>query len=528
MGLKKKNYFFLFFLIYCGFSLSAQEKDHEVKEFDEMSPQTESKPSTHENMEPQLLSPPEEEGKNDFSDYLLTEVKEYGLMAPAEDEVIEKYLEPQEPVSPRKKKAGKKETYGLKNRSFEIGSNANVNVANNFIAALDIFKRPFNILMNLKDIINKDFGLIYRDKIVINIDEFFNGFKFDFNASIKPLFIKINSKDKWGWGLDIGHTDIIGNVTLPGEMLKLEEAKDVKAGFGGAAFTDIGIPVFFHIKNLKIKLRPAVYVPLFYVEPGITYNFGRSFHNGNEGMRIEAIYKIDVYSPAKIENSDFSKVPDYLSTNYWQILRENLGYDLGLGLEYSLNSRLSMGADFFNIPFYTAKLYDYLKFHGEAFVDSSFININDVLDQLGDYEVPEDAYGYPEEYFEKDYKISSLGNKDGKKIFRPFKMIFHGYLQPFKKPILVFVPSLGFSVSRIFVKKAAMEGGITGILNLRNIFIIKGGINYNDRLWINSIDFILNIRALELNFGISSQSQQFKKSFNYSGLGVNVGVKLGF
>jgi len=214
---------------------------------------------------------------------------------------------------------------------------------------------------------------------------------------------------------------------------------------------------------------------------------------------------------------------DYLFKNYWNILRENLGYDLGFGLEYRFNSWLDIGVDVFNLPFYRAKLYDYLKLHGEVFVDSSYININEVIEQMENYKVPEGAYGYPE-----DFEILSAVNKNGQKIFRPFKMIFYGNYRPFDKPILTLVPSLGFSVSRIYLNKGAVEGGLSAILNLKNIFYIKGGINYNDRIWKNSLDFVLNSRLLEINLGISSQSQEFKKSFNYSGFGVNFGLKLGF
>ena len=510
MKLKKKKFFFFLFLLCFGYYLYAQE-DYEVTEFDEIS---------SEAAEPEQIEQDNIEQDIAPSDILMTEVKEWDLMDPSED--TETDAKPETPETPPIKQPEKKKGYGLTDRSFELGFNANVNAANNFISAMDIVKRPISILVNLKDIINKDFRIIYRDDVVINIDEFFKGFKFDFNTDANVL-VRYYSKNKWGWGLDIGDIDVIGNVSLPQEMLKLEEGKDIKAGFGGAAFAGFGIPVYFHVNDFKIKLKPAVYMPLFYLEPGVTYNFVKSSQNGRDGMRLSANYNVDIYSPAKMENGDFGKAPDYLKNNYQQILKENLGYDLGFGLEYKLNSWLNIGADIVNVPFYPAKLYDYLKIHGEVFFDTSYIDINEVINQGEDYEIPEDAYGYPE-----DFEILSAYNKNGKRAFRPFKMIFYGNIQVFEKPILTFVPSLGFSVSRVYVKKAAMEGGLTGILNLRNIFLLKGGINYNNRIWINSLDFILNIRALELNIGISSQSQQLKKSFNYSGVGVNVGVKLGF
>jgi hypothetical protein len=51
---------------------------------------------------------------------------------------------------------------------------------------------------------------------------------------------------------------------------------------------------------------------------------------------------------------------------------------------------------------------------------------------------------------------------------------------------------------------------------------------YEDRLWKNSIDFALNLRAFELDFGFDMRSQDFLKSWTAAGLDAFVGLKFGW
>ena len=145
---------------------------------------------------------------------------------------------------------------------------------------------------------------------------------------------------------------------------------------------DFGIPVFFHAKDFKIKIRPAVYVPLFYTVPNITYSNRLSYNNGNEGIFIGINYKVDVYSLVSMENMDINTMLNNLNDNKWDILRGNLGYDLGFGIEYPLFSWLDIGTDIYNLPFYKARLNHNLKLHQEIYIDTSYIDIEEIIEKL--------------------------------------------------------------------------------------------------------------------------------------------------
>ena len=399
-----------------------------------------------------------------------------------------------------------KEKFRFKNRMLELSvANVSVDVSNNFVATADILQNPFYMLGNIKDI-KQDPSLIYKDPVVINLDDFFSGFTFNFRTAIKPLSLGFNWRDNWGVGLDIGHTDVWGNITVPDKVLSFKQATNEPFGAGGAAFADAGIPFFFHINRFKIKFRPAVYAPIIYAKPGMTYT-----HKSNdEGTYIEVVYTMRVYSAVKTERDEDENLLDtslqYLQDNYWDILRNNLGYDLGLNIEYPWNSQFDLGVNFINIPVVMAKLYHYTQFAGTVVLDTSYLDMDDMMNG----------------------EISYGNNANGQKIYRPFTTLFYGKYRPRDSHILSLIPSLGFSINPLFPKLPSIEGGLSGRIDIANIFITTLGINYNNRIWKNSIDFILNLRAFELDFGLSSQSSGFIKSWQGAGIGVNFGMRFGW
>ena len=99
---------------------------------------------------------------------------------------------------------------------------------------------------------------------------------------------------------------------------------------------------------------------------------------------------------------------------------------------------------------------------------------------------------------------------------------------PFGSAPISFIPTLGFAINPLYEKSFSLETGLKTRLDLGNIFITTFGIGYHDRLWINSVDFILNFRAFEFNFGMDMRSPSFVKSWTGGGVGVNVGFKFGW
>ena len=421
-----------------------------------------------------------------------------------------------------------KNKFRLKNRMIELSVlNVSFNTANNFIASNGFLRGPFDMMSS---------GEIFRETAFINLDDFFAGFQFAFDAVVKPVSFNFNWKDRWGFGLDIANIDVSGNLALSGNMMSLDEAEGDKFGVGGAVFVDTGIPVFFHYNDFKIKIRPSVYLPVIYTEPMIMYTRKSISSDAGLDMYLEINYDIQVYSIIDmqwINNGDLNAMTQNLADNAWDIPRNNLGYDFGLCVEYPWDYWLRLGVDIVNIPvpFATATLNHYMQMQGMASFNTQGIidaMLDDVMKGDGNFndtlnDILEDSLKYPES-FEFQYGY----NEDGRKVYRPFKMLFYVDYRPSDTYPLFLVPSLGFSINRLYTRPASIEGGLNVRFDFANIFIPTFGINYNDRKWKNSIDFALNLRAFEFNFGVAFQSQNFLKSWQGAGLGVNIGFKLGW
>jgi hypothetical protein len=414
-----------------------------------------------------------------------------------------------------------KEPFRFKNRMVEL-SIANVSLNTTFPD--NIFKNPYYLLFNIKDTI-EDANFVWQDNVVIDIDNLFDNFKFFTDIYIKPLSLNFNWKDKWGFGFDIGHTYVTGNVLLSKNMTSLRHTKKDTFGMGAAIYTDVGIPVFFRVNDLKIKFRPAVYLPIVYTEPGITYSYKTiiSEDDGSERIHVETAFDMRVYTIVSLKGSVDSVWQDF-QDNIWNILKGNTGYDFGLNLEYPWMDDVDIGVDIVNIPvpYASARLNHYMQLNGEAYLDTSNIVLSDILD--GE-DIPEDVFNLPDDINDM---VKHNYNSNGKKIYRPFAMLFYFRYRPFDSEIFMLIPSLGFSINHLYLKPTAIEGGLSACLDFANMFITTFGINYNDRKWKNSIDFVFNFRAIELDIGLSMQSFSFKNSWQAAGLGVNAGVKLGW
>ena len=385
-----------------------------------------------------------------------------------------------------------KQPFRMKDRVFEIGLvNISVGVANDFLTARGILQK----------------------NAVIDLDELARGFRASLSFDYSPFNIKFNWKNKWGFGLANTHVEASGNTEISGNLLGLKNADKDKFGVGAAVFVDVGFPGFFHIKKFKIKARPAWYTPLAYAEPDFSYtNKEVTNPDGSTGTILELTYDMRIYTPFSLKDIvDEGSFDGKFSPGF-------LGFDLSGGVEYPLFTWLDLGVDIKNIPLVPAKLQYYMQMRGSLFVDTSKINFNDILDGK---ELPDDAYNIPDDF---DFVYGS-----GKKyILRPFKMVFFADYHPFDTRVLSLIPSLGFAVNPLYVKPGSVEGGLKLRCDLANIFIPTIGIVYEDRLWKNGIDLVLNLRALEFDFGLVFQSQNFVKSWQGGGFGVNWGMKIGW
>lgn len=404
-----------------------------------------------------------------------------------------------------------KKEFRFKNRMLEFSFGVSAGATNDMVAARDFF---------------------FRETAVVNIDDFLKGIKVDAGADFFLVPFNFNWKDKWGFSFPMISVAAAGNVEITKDVINLNQVNREKFGPGGAVFVDIGIPFFFHAGDVKIKIRPSAFLPLVYTSPGMYYTHKTvTAPGGNTGTRLQVDFEQKFYMGLPGEyverlkkvidgdmdfNGDFFNTDSSVQDILWDTMGY-MGYDLGIGIEYPLDNQLTAGIDITSLPLYRPRLDRYIQMTGSAYFDSSLININELI--AGNMDMST-AYA-------ADYQFST-GTGSTEKIWRPFKMVLFADYRPFDSPVLSLIPSAGFALNPLHVSPASFEGGIKVRCDLANIFIAAIGVGYHDRMWKNSLDIVLNLRVFEIDVGVVFQSQDFVKSWQGGGAGVNAGVKFGW
>lgn len=366
------------------------------------------------------------------------------------------------------------------NRRVEFGINANAGFSNDFLSAKDIFQETF----------------------VLDLDKLNDGFRFNLEAGGNPLYFSYNNKNNWGFGLLTGFHGY-GMIDLSGKMLSFSEASGEKSELNAAAFAEVGIPVFFHVQNFKIKVKPSVYYTVAYMESDVSYTY-----SDKNGTVLNLGYDVNFYTAFPMEDSaEFS-------------LTARPGVDISIGAEYPLAEALGLknklsfldftvGIDLVNIPLVSSTMNDYMRIFGEI-GSGEKINFNENMDNF--FDVDDDT-----EYGKKSKKVS-----------RPFKTLVWADWRVLGNQLLTITPEIGFAINSHYSSPFSMEAGIKGRLNLASIFYVTAGIGYHDRLWKNSLDLALNLKAFQFNIGADLRAPSFAKSWTGSGFGINFGLKFGF
>ena len=385
----------------------------------------------------------------------------------------------------------------LKNRGFEIAllstveSSQNLSVSNSFFTGMDLLQKT----------------------AVIDFRDLDKGLQAELGVNLTIAAININWKDKWGFGFDLGNITAYANIDIPKKLLQFQQTKKEYFGVGGAAYFDIGLPIFFHILKLKMKLRPAAYIPIAYAEPNISYTFTEK---GN-GLYMGLAYDLYVYSVLDMENIlgsdsfDFMALLGLLNTT-------TIGFDFNIGFEFPVIPQLDVGVNILNIPVKPSQIKHYMRLTGEAYVDTSKI---DIMEMMNGGEMPDDIYSFPDN-FDIVYGTSE------KSVIRPIKFIVHTNYRPFKHPMLTLIPNVGMSLNSMYAEPVSLEAGLKLRLDFANMFVTTFGINYEDRVWKNTMLLTLNLRIFQIDVGIGIGSQDFKKSFRIAGASANIGFKFGW
>ena len=362
-------------------------------------------------------------------------------------------------------------------RKFEIGFfNINFTFSNDFLSLKDVF----------------------QETIILDIDNFSKSFRVNLGIGIIPIYFNVSMGD-WGFGLSTG-VEATGLLNLSGKLLTFSSAVNDKSYVSGAIFASAGVNGFFNIDKFRVTVKPVLFYTLAYLKPGISYTF-----DPDSGNILNLAYDMQLYTAFPVDSSG-SPTGSGLSAAP--------GIDFSFGVEYALSKEFDVGLNLINIPVVPSVMNDYLQFKGLVGSDEPIDPLNGGINSL----------------------LSSFDNFDSKPISgtgsleveRPFRLTAWVNWRVFGTPFLTLTPAVGFSISRLYSDEFSMEFGVNSCLNLENLFFVSAGTKYEDRLWINGVDFAINLKIFEFNIGVDVRSQDFIKSWTGGGIGLNMGFKFGW
>jgi hypothetical protein len=286
-------------------------------------------------------------------------------------------------------------------------------------------------------------------------------------------------------------------------------------GLGAAAFYEAGFWASAKIRRVKFTVRPAYYLPLVYLSnPRMNYTFALE-DNGSIG--VEGKYDAEVYTPLLHEDvvalgdsvgiDELGTLPGTI--NIADMLGKG-GVDLVLRAEYPVYHNFIIGGTLGHIPMIPALLTEKYSLSGGFKISKT---IEDILNN--NFDIP-------------GIELAGEYGTAQKAVFRPFKIGFDAVYRPFNKRLLTLRPDLALVFNSIYDTPVYLDFGISGELNLAEILTITVGTRLEDLVWKERIGLAFNLRVIELMAGITTQSQQFLRSFQGAGFGVDFGLRLGF
>jgi hypothetical protein len=384
-------------------------------------------------------------------------------------------------------------------RFIELGVDANASFANSYLTIDDVFQ----------DTLVFDFNSM--------VDDLWDGLGILLDARARAFF-NVNLGVNWGFGLFAG-VDSVGQFKLPGSLMellsqgnRLNKTYSDKFGLGAAVFAEAGVWGSANVRRIQFTVQPAFYVPLVYLDrPVAKYSL---VTRADGSIEASGKFSADIYTPMPIPSSMGN-----LNLEVGNLLSKG-GIDLTLRAEYPLLRNLSIGAALIHIPVYPAQVNDYYTtsgtfgFSADLEIDKDQNTILDIINGDGDF-------------LEYEINDPETGKRD-KVIFRPFKISFDADYRPFTTRLFSLRPALAMVFNRVYDTPIYIDFGVTARLNLWRILTLDAGTRLEDLVWKQRLALALNLRVVEFDVGINFQSQQFLKSFQGAGFGVDVGFHLGF
>lgn len=377
-------------------------------------------------------------------------------------------------------------------RFFEIKTGVDFDVSNNLFAANEFMKK--DLVIDLRKIADEcpENGLNLRAdaaprvEMNINVSDFHLGF-----ASGLELYESLNvGKDLF---------DFLGYGNSIGQTMDFTFTDDTDL------FAFSQLTVGFRLGRLQITAQPALFMPIVSVRGGggsITA-LNDAEGNFNVGLNLN----LDVYSAVELTKNEEGSV-SFDTSKIESILTSGYGFDLGGGVALNLTKSLKIDTTC-RIPIIPGHL------NYKSNVQGGF----DYKMKLTDFENAEKT--------ERETTVTNV--EESLAVHRPLK--FDVYLD---KNLLGSLfnarAGAGFGIRRPFSDAAVFYPEYYLGFGINLIDMIKVGVStqYKDQLFIHQLGTTFNIRLIQLDLGISSQSSSFKKSLSVGGVGAYAYLTVGF
>lgn len=389
------------------------------------------------------------------------------------------------------------------NRFFEIKTDIPFQFSNNYFSISDIFgTEDGTVVIDLKDMADS------LPKSGFNLASSFSPtVGFDINAR------------KFGFGVLAGF-DSSANVTLGKELFdflgygnELYEDINVDGNVNIDLFAYAKVPVAFNINKFEFLVAPSMFIPIVHCSSD---KFYATVSNKADGtIAVNAAADLSLYSIIALSEiidnegnfiADMTTVSTMLSNSFQ---KKTFGFDLEGTVGWNMSDNLKISANY-RFPIVPGKLnyktsYNYSLSY-EVTTSTISESTSDSSSKLGD---TEDCV----------YSIN-----------RPLKLNVSADFKPFYNNYFVLSAMGGLGVRHLFSSEVVYfpEYSFGLKSSLASILTSKLRTSYIEQVFIHQVAFGLNVRVIELEVGISSQSSSFVSALKGSGLGAFVTLQVGF
>lgn len=367
-------------------------------------------------------------------------------------------------------------------RFLELKAGSNVSFSNNTYSLDQLFVQ--DLVIDLRDLADNvpasGFSVAGNASPLAALKFRIGGLSLGLNAGVEmheQMNIAKDLFDFLGYGNEIGKTisvDVDNNLDI---------------------FAFVNFDLAFEVKRFQIKVTPSFFAPLFATTGTVGTVSILNDSYGNVIARLDA--NTGLYTTFNMEEKKFN-VEDVV---------KSAGFDIAGQVNVPISEKLKLEAKT-RIPIIPGRLNKMTLISGTFLMEANALSMSDMTTYKNfDYANDLDA----------SYQVN-----------RPMKVNAYFDYKPMAK-LLDIRAGFGLGINHPFTENTTYYPeyyfGID--LNLLRMFTFKLSSEYTDKVYIHQFGFDFNVRFIELDVGISAQSNDFVKSFTGTGLGAYAFITLG-